>query len=44
MQQIYVEQLWVIDPTTRRFIHPIANSRGAIIKLDDCDYIEMFMT
>lgn len=43
-QQIYVEQLWVIDPTTRQFIQPIANTKGAIIKLDDCDYIEMFAT
>ncbi len=42
IQQVYVEQLWVIDPATRRFIQPVANSKGAIIKLDDCDYIEMF--
>jgi len=44
IQEIYVEQLWVIDPETRRFIKPVANTKGAIIKLDDCDYIEMFVT
>jgi len=43
-QQIYVEQLWVIDPVTRHFIQPMTNTKGAIIKLDDCDYIEMFTT
>ncbi|MGH2345135.1 MAG: DUF6338 family protein [Chloroflexota bacterium] len=41
-QEVYVEQLWVINPVTRQFIKPVANTKGAIIKLDDCDFIEMF--
>jgi len=43
IQEIYVEELWVIDPVTREFIKPANNTKGVIIKLDDCDYIEMYV-
>jgi len=33
IQEIYVEELWVIDPVTRAFIKPANNTKGAIIKL-----------
>jgi len=41
-QELYVEELWVIDAATRQFIKPVANTKGVIIKLDDCDFMEMF--
>jgi hypothetical protein len=41
-QEVYVEELWLLDPNTRQFLRPIANTKGAILKLDDCDYMELF--
>lgn len=44
LQEIYVEELWVVDAVTRRFVQRVTNTKGAIIKMDDCDYIEMYAT
>jgi len=39
--QVYVEQVLIVDPTTRQYKR-VANSKGAIINLEECHYIEMF--
>ncbi len=41
-QQVYVEQMWIVDPSTQAFVQKKARTMGGIIKMDDCDYIEMF--
>jgi len=41
-QQIYVERIWVVDPETKEFIQEESRTMGGIIKIEDCDYIEMF--
>ena len=41
-QQIYVERIWVVDSETKEFIQEESRTMGGIIKIEDCDYIEMF--
>jgi|GEM_PF-1983001 len=41
-QQVYVEELWIVNPNTRAFVRRAPNTKGAIIKLEDCDFVEMY--
>lgn len=41
MQQIYVEQLWRVDENAR-FTERVEGTMGGIIKVEDCDFIELY--
>src|SRR4051794_5356680 len=40
-QEIYVECLWRLDESSR-FCEPVPDSAGAIVRADECHFIELF--
>ncbi len=41
-KEIYFEKVWQLDNTNHHFLHPYKLSAGAIVKQEDCYYIELF--
>lgn len=41
-QQVYVEELWRIDQDTYAFLERVDRTRGAIISVEECRFIELY--